>query len=117
MLKLAADEDFNHRIVRGLRRRQPELAIVRIQEAGLSGKPDPEVLEWAANEGRLLLTHDASTMTNHAYSRVKKGQLMPGIIEVAQVIAIGSAIDDILLLVNCSLEGEWEGQVIYLPLK
>lgn len=26
-------------------------------------------------------------------------------------------IEDIILLVQCSLEGEWEGQVNYLPLK
>jgi hypothetical protein len=30
--------------------------------------------------------------------------------------AIGSAIDDLLLLVECSLDGEWEGQVRFLPL-
>lgn len=61
MLALAADENFNNDIVRGLRRRMPELDIVRIQDAGLSGADDPTVLEWAAREGRILLTHDVST--------------------------------------------------------
>jgi hypothetical protein len=37
MLRLAADENFNADIVRGLRRRLPELDIVRVQDAGLSG--------------------------------------------------------------------------------
>ena len=57
MLRFAADENFNNDIVRGLRRRKPELDIVRVQEAGLSGAVDPDVLEWAAREGRVLLTH------------------------------------------------------------
>src|SRR5262249_42518573 len=117
MLRLAADEDFNHRIVRGLRRKQLDLDIVRIQEVGLSGAPDPELLEWAAGENRLMLTHDASTMTKYAYERAANNRPMPGIIEASQEIPFSQAIEDILLLANCSLEGEWEGQVIYLPLR
>ncbi len=59
MLKLAADENFNNDIIRGLLRRKPDLDIVRIQDVGLSGADDPTVLEWAAQEGRILLTHDS----------------------------------------------------------
>ena len=56
-----ADEDFNNRIVRGVRRRFPETDIVRVHEVGLLGKHDTEVLEWASAEGRIILTHDAAT--------------------------------------------------------
>lgn len=62
MLRLAADENFNNDIVRGLWRRKSELDIVRIQDVGLSGADDPTVLEWAARERRVLLTHDVTTM-------------------------------------------------------
>jgi len=116
MLRLAADENFNNDIVRGLWRRESELDIVRIQEVGLSGADDPTVLEWAAREGRVLLTHDVTTMTRYAYERVRAGQPMPGVFEVSRAVPIGLAIEDILLLADCSLEGEWEGQVRYLPL-
>jgi hypothetical protein len=116
MLLLAADEDFNNNILRGLLRRKPELDIVRVQDAGLSGADDPAVLDWAAREGRVLLTHDVSTMTRYAYERVRAGRSMPGVFEVGRAIPIGRAIDDILLLAECSLENEWEGQVRYLPL-
>ena len=97
-------------------RRQPELDIVRIQDAGLSGADDTTVLEWAAQEGRVLLTHDVSTITEYAYERVQAGQPMPGVFEVNRSVPIGRAIEDILLLAECSLDGEWEGQVRYLPL-
>ena len=116
MLRLAADENFNNDIVRGLWRRKSELDIVRIQDVGLSGADDPTVLEWAAREGRVLLTHDVTTMTGYAYERVRAGQPMPGVFEVSRAVPIGLAIEDILLLAECSLEGEWEGQVRYLPL-
>jgi len=52
MLRLAADENFNNDIVRGLLRRKPDVDIVRVQDAGLSGANDPTILEWAAQEGR-----------------------------------------------------------------
>ncbi len=42
---------------------------------------------------------------------------MPGVFEVSPYISIRSAVDDILLLTECSLQGEWEGQVRYLPLR
>ena len=62
MLRLATDEDFNNRIVRGLLRRQPDLDILRVQDAGLAGKNDSDVLAWATSEGRILITHDVSSV-------------------------------------------------------
>ncbi len=116
MLRLAADENFNNNIIRGLLRRQPDLDIVRIQDIGLSGADDPTVLEWAAQEGRVLLTHDVSTITKYAYERVRAGQPMSGVFEVSRSIPISRILDDILLLAEYSLDGEWESQVRYLPL-
>ena len=64
MLRFAADENFNNNIVRGLLRRNPDLDIVRVQDVGLSNADDATILEWAAQEGRILLTHDVSTVTH-----------------------------------------------------
>ena len=91
--------------------------IVRIQDAGLSGASDPAVLEWAAREKRVLLTHDVSTITRHAIDRIETGQSMPGVFEIDDAARIGRVIEDILLLAELSLEGEWEGQIGYVPLK
>lgn len=117
MLLLVADENFNNDIVRGLLRRKPDLDIVRIQDVGLSGAEDPIILEWAAQENRVLLTHDVTTITKYAYERVQAGQRMPGVIEVSRSVPIGVAIEDILLLAESSHEAEWKGQILYLPLR
>jgi len=117
MIKFAADEDFNNRILRGVVRRQPDLDIRRKQDAGIGRADDRQVLAWAASEGRVLLTHDASTMAGLAYERVASGLPMPGVFEVRQEISIGVAIEEVLLLAECSIEGEWEGQVGFLPLR
>ena len=116
MLRLAIDENLNNDIVRGLLRRKPDLDLVRVQDAGLAGADDPTVLEWAAKENRVLVTHDVTTMTEYAWRRVGEGKAMPGIFQVSRNIPLAVAIEDILLLALCSLENEWAGQVRYLPL-
>jgi hypothetical protein len=115
-LRFLVDEDFDNDIVRGMLRRLPNMDIVRVQDVGLSGALDPRVLAWAAQEERVLLTHDVSTMTAHAYARVSSDLHMPGVFAVSQLAPIGQVIEDLLLLVECSLPGEWEGQVRYVPL-
>jgi len=116
VVRLAADENLNNHIVRGLLRRQPDLDIVRIQDVGLTGIDDEALLDWAATEQRIVVTHDAATLTKYAYDRIRESRPMPGVFEVARDAAIGSVIEDLLLIAECSVEGEWEGQVRYLPL-
>lgn len=116
MLRLAADENFNSDILRGLVRRLPDLDIIRVQDAGLSGADDSAVLEWAANEARVVLTHDIATLVGHALDRVSAGKPMPGVFAARSSGPIGSTIEDLVLLAECSVEGEWSGQVRFLPL-
>ena len=117
MLRYLSDEDFNGRVVRGLRRREPAVDLIRVQEVGLSGQHDRQVLEWAAREHRLMLTQDATTMTKYAVERLTAGLPMPGIIEVGQELPIGLVIEELLLLAAGSFPGEWDNQILYLPLR
>jgi len=117
VIRLLADENFNNNIVRGVRLRDPDIDVVRVQDVGLSGAEDPSVPAWAAEHGRVLLTHDVATITAFAYERVRAGKPRPGVLEVARTVALRSAIEDILLLAHCSVDGEWQGQVRYLPLR
>ncbi len=117
MLHFLADENFDNNILRGLLMRNSELNIVRVQDVGLFSADDPIILDWAAQQGRILLTHDVATVTHYAYERVRKGQSMPGVFEVGRKVSVGVAIEEILLLAELSLDEEWEGQVRYLPLR
>lgn len=103
MLTFLADENFDGNIVRGLLRRQPALDLVRVQDTSLSGADDPTVLEWAAQSGRILLTHDIAIITKYAYDRVFAGLPMPGVVEVRPNQAIGEVIDN---LGSTTLSGE-----------
>lgn len=115
-LPLAADENFDGRIVRGLLRLVPDLDLVRVQDTALAEASDNEVLDWAAREGRLVLSHDLGTMTAAAWARVRHGLPMPGLIEVSTKHPIGQAIEDLHLIVVASRPEEHEGRVLFLPL-
>jgi predicted nuclease of predicted toxin-antitoxin system len=116
MIRFVADENFNNHVVRGLRLGNSKIDIVRIQDIGLSSADDSIILEWAAKEKRVLLTHDVETIPEFAYERVRAGLKIPAIFIVAQDIPIGHVIEDLLLVAECSEENEWEGQIHYFPL-
>ena len=87
-----------------------------MQDVGLSGGDDQVILEWAANEGRILLTHDAATVPFYSYERLSVGRRMSGVCVVPRGLAIAQVIEDILLIAECSDDGDWLGAVRYLPL-
>jgi hypothetical protein len=96
------------------RQRLPTLDGVRVQDVGLSGQPDPVVLAWAAQTDRVIRPHDVSTMTAHASAHIADGLPMVGVCAVSQSLSISQALDNLLLLAECSLVSEWK--VRYLPL-
>jgi len=116
MLRLLADENFNGDIVRGLLLRQPELQIVRAQDVALAARDDADVLAWAAANNRIILTHDRATMPKFAYERVSLGQVMTGVFVLSDRFPVGRAIQEVLLMNECSEQAEWNGRVVFLPL-
>lgn len=115
MIRFLSDEDFNGRIVRGLFLRRSDLDLIRTQDVGLRGAGDDAILEWAEENGRVLLTHDARTMPGHVSTRLARGDHVPGVIIVDDLASIGQCVDDILLVAECSDVDEWKDQIVYLP--
>lgn len=116
MLRLVSDENFNGDIVRGLFRRLPHLELVRVQDVGLMQTPDADILEWAASQERVLLSHDVSTVPPAAYQRISAGKPMPGVFIVPDRMPISEAIDEVLFLSEDVEPNEWKDQVLFLPL-
>ena len=115
-MRLLADENFDNRILRGIRRENADVDLVRVQDTKIYTANDHTVLEWAAREGRIVLTHDIKTMPKFVYARIREGKLMLGVIVVTPRASIGEAIEDILILLGANEPEEFEDQVIFLPL-
>lgn len=116
MLRLLADENFNGDIVRGMLLRRANLALVQVQDVGLAGVDDPGILAWAAENDRIVLTHDRATMPRHAYGRMAAGDSMGGVFAISDRYPVGLAIEELLLIDECTEQAEWRGRVVYLPL-
>ena len=117
-MRLLLDENFNNPIRIGLMRVRPTLDMIRAQDVPeLVGKDDITLLEWAAQEGRILLTHDVRTVTAYARERVASGKPMPGVIEVNRSASVGTLVEEILLWLETSDPGELEGRVVYVPIR
>ena len=86
-----ADVSLNEHIVTGVRRRVSEIDFQLAHE--LHGIPDPQLLAYAAREGRILVTQDLRTMPLH-FGKFIETQHSPGIFLISQKISVRRAIDD-----------------------
>ena len=116
MLRLLIDQDLDHVILRGLLLRVPTLDVITAHQVGLSNASDPELLAWAAEQERILITQDRRTMPYHATSRIAKAEKIAGIIVVSRQLSISQVINDLEIIVSCSDMIEWENVIKHLPL-
>lgn len=84
-VRYQADADLDKRIVRAVRRQEPLIDFQFASEArsgrGLAGLLDDKVLPVAAQEGRMLVSHDRRMMPIH-FAEFVTTQDSPGIIIV-----------------------------------
>ena len=116
MLRLLIDQDLDHVILRGLLLRIPNLDVITAHQVGLSNASDPELLVWAAEQERIIVTHDRRTMPYHATSRIARAEKIAGIIVVPRQLPISQVINELEIIVSCSEVIEWENIVKHLPL-
>jgi hypothetical protein len=113
--RFQADADFNHRIVVGLRRREPAIDFRDAHAGGVIGLVDSVVLRIAAGSGRILISHDRKTIPGHL-ARFLENHSSPGVIIVSQELDIGAAIDDLLIIWAASGAEEWRNLLGFVPL-
>jgi hypothetical protein len=111
-IKFLADENLRQAIVLGLRRREPSVSFLRSFQAGAD---DLALLQIAANEGRILVSHDVRTMPRH-FGQFIAGQSSPGLILVPQKLELRTAIEELLIIWLASQAEEWVNRICYLPL-
>lgn len=115
MIRLLADENFNGDAVDGLLAQRPALDLLRVQDVGLVRTDDRLILEWAAENDRILLSHDKETVPGFTYERVAAGLPTPGVF-IAHGMTVRQIIDEVLLIDAAGEQAEWADQVWFLPL-
>lgn len=117
IVRFLADEDLDVGIIQGFLRVAPDADILDVKSSGLRGTPDPEILALAAREGRIVLTHDRNTMTSHTADRLTAGLPMPGLFIISQRADVGDVIDSLLLVWSASAASEWDGRMVFVPIR
>jgi hypothetical protein len=113
-IRYQADNDLRKAIVRGSVRREPQIDFQSAQAARLDRVPDPDVLAFAANEGRILVSHDFQTMPRH-FREFTMTRPSPGVLLIRQDLPIGKAIENLLLIWEASEPEEWVNRLCLVP--
>lgn len=115
MTGLLWDENTSHHILRGLRLARPELNIVTVQQLGLTGADDDVVLSRAHADGRILVTHDRTTIPACVASRMRAATGVPGVIIVRlEQVSTRSAIDALVFVIDAAEPSDWQ-YPIFIP--
>ena len=114
-IRFQADNDLKFGIVKAVRRREPTVDFRSAREAGLDGVPDPVLLDRAAAEGRVLVSHDRRTMIDHFRDHLAAGKSSPGLLIVSQGSAISDVVEAVLYVRALSDPAELLDQAYYLP--
>jgi predicted nuclease of predicted toxin-antitoxin system len=114
--RFLADHDLNEHIVHGVGRREPAIEFLRARDVELHERPDAEVLEYAADNQLIVVSHDVNTMSAEAYTRIRAGAPVAGLLMVNQSEPVGRVIDDMILIWSASEMMEWQNVVAFLPL-
>lgn len=114
-VRFQADADLNQIIVRATLRLEPSIDFQIASAASLSGLPDPDVLKRAAEQCRILVSHDRKTMPTH-FGHFIQRQDSPGLIIVSQQVPIAQVASDLFLIWSASEPEEWLNQLRSLPL-
>ena len=81
MIRFLADADLKKRIVAGCLRIAPTMDFLSAKDANLVKVPDLKVLALAADENRILVSHDVQTMPRHYGDFLQTRGSSPGVIE------------------------------------
>lgn len=114
--RFQADADLHPEIVAGVIRREPTIDFQSAQLSIPDGMPDSVVLEFAASQNRILVSHDFSTMPGHFKRFTAQNRSSPGLFLISQSTSIGRAIDDLILIWATSEALEWRGLIVRIPL-
>jgi len=114
-VRYQADADLNQVIITGVLRREPTIDFQTALAAGLEGVKDSEVLALAAQQGRILISHDRKTMPLEFATFITSHQ-SSGVIIVSRKLPIKAVIEDLLLIWAVSSAEEWVNRIAKLPL-
>ncbi len=115
-LRYLIDENMHPSYRRRLLRNS-DLIVHVVGDPGfpLKGTLDSEILYWCKENNRVLITNNRHSMPIHLKDYMAEGQHIPGIITLNPDMSIGETIEELILIAEATLEGEYQDRIVYLP--
>ncbi len=89
--------------------------FVSANDAKLEGVPDSEVLRIAAEQERILVSHDFRTMPHHFGQFLQASGSSPGVLLVKQHSPIAQVIEELVLIWSATETSEWKNRILRIP--
>ncbi|KAB8316507.1 hypothetical protein SD81_025280 [Tolypothrix campylonemoides VB511288] len=116
-LKYLLDENVAPLYQVQLRRQKPDLVVWVVGEPATPPKStlDPEILCWCEEYSFFLVTNNRRSMPVHLGEHIAQGRHVPGILILNDKLTIGQNIDELILIAEASFDGEYQDQIVHLP--
>ncbi len=114
-IRFQADADLNQIIVKATLRLESAIDFQTAHAANLAGVDDPDVLKMAADEGRVLVSHDRKTMPTHFGQFIVSNE-SAGVLIVSQRLPVAQVAEELFLIWFASEPEEWVNRIRSLSL-
>ncbi len=116
-LKYLLDENVDKVYQPQFLRRNANLIMWVVGDPGTPprGTLDPEILCWYEEHNFLLVTNNRTSMPVHLAEDIAQSRHTPGILVLSDKLTIGQTIDELILIAEASFDGEYQDQIVHLP--
>lgn len=114
-MRFLADEHLSRKLINAIRRLDPSIDFVRVQDVGLLGANDARVLDWAVNENRTLITKDRATIPVLVENLIIAGNPVPPICIIRQDTHLKDLLETVHLIAKYSQHSDWQYPIRWIP--
>lgn len=115
MLRLLADSSLNHHLLTACRRRAKTIDFLSATKARIERLSHTELLHFAAEEDRILVTHDIHTLPVQFTRYLASGAFSPGVFLIHPQTPIADATGWLEVASLAADPTDWQDQILEIP--
>lgn len=117
-IRLLFDENLAPLYKTQLLLKKADIIVYFVGEPGAppKGTLDPEILCWCEDNEFVLFTNNRKSMPVHLAEHLRLGRHIPGIITGNADMSVGQTLEELMLIAEVGIPGDFTDRIEYLPL-
>jgi len=115
MLRLLADSSLNHHLLTACRRKAKTIDFLGAAKARIEGLSHADLLHYAAEEDRILVTHAIDILPVQFTNYLASGAFSPGVFLLHPLTPIADATSWLELASLAADHTDWQDQILEIP--